>query len=172
MVPASSSHFPRASNRKHGDQMSSVSKATNLHGTAIVIGTSGLLFIGPSGSGKSSLALNCLQTAQQAGQYCALIADDQVFIEDAHGQVVARRPSTTAGLIEIRHTGIAHIGSIEAAVLHLAIMIVEPQRANRLPPDEETYALPIGLHLPLLRIAYNTTFPLKIIASMKPDMIH
>ncbi|MEB2845265.1 HPr kinase/phosphorylase [Rhizobiales bacterium RZME27] len=148
--------------------MSIVTKSTNLHGTAIVIGTSGFLFVAPSGVGKSSLALDCLQAAQQAGQYCALIADDQVFIDVANGQVIARRPSATAGLIEIRHTGIARTDSIEAAVLHLVIQVVERQKADRLPPDEETYALPTGHHLPLLRIARDTTSPLKIIDYMKP----
>lgn len=152
--------------------MSIVTKATNLHGTAIVIGTSGILFVGPSGAGKSSLARDCLHAAEQAGRYCALIADDQVFIEAANGQVIAKRPSATAGLIEIRHTGIARIDSIEAAVLHLAILVVERQNADRLPPDEETYALPEGLHLPLLRIARDTTSPLKIIDDMMPKLIH
>ncbi|MGI2036033.1 HPr kinase/phosphorylase [Rhizobium panacihumi] len=149
-----------------------MTKATNVHGTAIVIGTSGFLFVGPSGAGKSLLALTCIEAAQHAGQYFALIADDQVFIEEAHGQIIATRPSATSGLIEIRHSGIANIISIDASVLHLAILVVERQKEDRLPPDEETYALPNGLHLPLVRIAGDATFPLKIITSMKPDLIH
>lgn len=144
----------------------------NIHGTAIVIGTSGLLFIGPSGAGKSSLALNCLQAARHAGQFCALIADDQVFVENTSGLTIARRPSTIIDLIEIRYSGIAQIHSIQAAVLYLAIMAVEPQSACRLPPQEEIYALPTGLHLPLLRMARDTVFPLAIIAAMRPDLIH
>ncbi|WP_306837760.1 HPr kinase/phosphorylase [Neorhizobium huautlense] len=152
--------------------MSIVTKATNIHGTAIVIGTSGILFVGPSGAGKSSLARDCLQAAEQAGRYCALVADDQVFIETANGRIIAKRPPTTAGLIEIRHTGIARIDSIEAAVLHFVVLVVERENEGRLPPDEETYALPNGLYLPLLRIARDTTYPLKIIDDMKPNMIH
>lgn len=171
MARASSYRFPQDSNR-NGKQMSTVTKAINVHGTAIVVGTCGLVFIGPSGAGKSSLALNCLCAAQQAGQYCALIADDQFFVEEANGQVIAKRPVPTAGLIEIRHTGIAKITSIEAAVLHLAILVVDRKKADRLPAGQETYPLPNGLHLPLLHIAANTTSPLKIISSMKPDLIH
>ena len=36
------------------------------HGTAVQVGETGLLFIGPSGSGKSSLALQLMFSARLA----------------------------------------------------------------------------------------------------------
>jgi len=148
-----------------------MAKAINIHGTAIAIGTRGLLFVGPSGAGKSSLALNCLESARRDGQFAALIADDQVFLNNANGQVVATRPPSTAGLIEIRHSGIATIDSIEAAIIHLVILVVDRQNAERLPPDDEAYDLPIGLSLPLLRISHDTPSPLTAIIGLRPDLI-
>ena len=64
-------------------------KATNIHGTAIVIGKTGLLFLGPSGSGKSSLAFACLAAAKPLGLSAALVADDQVFITQRDGATIA-----------------------------------------------------------------------------------
>lgn len=43
----------------------------NVHGTAIVLGTTGLLITGPSGSGKSALALSCLSEVRHRGRFAA-----------------------------------------------------------------------------------------------------
>ncbi|MGE7370487.1 HPr kinase/phosphorylase [Neorhizobium sp. NPDC001467] len=136
---------------------------TNLHATAIVIGTGGVLFLGPSGAGKSSLAFSCMAAAGQAQVFTALIADDQVFVEDISGHVVAKRPSSIAGLIEIRHSGIARVDSIDAAVIHLAVLIVDRAHADRLPTAEAVWRLPIGLDLPLLHMAADAPAPFSIL---------
>ena len=47
---------------------------TNLHGSAVAFGARGLLILGGSGSGKSSLALRLVQHG------AALVADDRVEI--------------------------------------------------------------------------------------------
>lgn len=148
-----------------------MAKAINIHGTAIAIGTCGLLFVGPSGAGKSSLALTCLESARRDGQFAALIADDQVFLENANGEVVATRPPATSGLIEIRHSGIATIDSVEAAIIRLVILVVDRHNAERLPPDDEIYDLPIDLSLPLLRIVRDTPVPLATIIRLRPDLM-
>ena len=56
-----------------------MSRAVNVHGTAIVIGTTGLIFVGPSGSGKTAAALHCIGRAGAHGLFSALVADDQVL---------------------------------------------------------------------------------------------
>ena len=89
-------------------------EAVNIHGTAIAVGTAGLLFLGPSGIGKSSLAFACLASAKQLGLPSALIADDRVLVSRRDGTVIAECPPSIAGLIEIRGTGILTIGSIPA----------------------------------------------------------
>ena len=61
--------------------------APNVHGTAIVIGTTGLLFLGPSGTGKSAVALHCIGQARAQGVFAALVSDDQVLLGDAGGRL-------------------------------------------------------------------------------------
>lgn len=124
----------------------------NVHGTAIVIGTTGLFFTGPSGSGKSAIALHCLQQARARGLFAALVGDDQVLLSKAHGRIVARGPRTIAGLAELRGAGIVPVATIEAAVLSRAILPITPPITDRLPPEGEHIELAPGMRLPLTRL--------------------
>ncbi|MBP2551358.1 serine kinase of HPr protein (carbohydrate metabolism regulator) [Neorhizobium galegae] len=141
----------------------------NLHGTAVVLGTRGIVFCGPSGIGKSTLAFACLKEARRAGCFAALIADDQVFIEARDTAVIAQRPPSIAGLIEIRGSGIASIASIGKAVLHLAVRVEEEDKAQRLPPDDERLDLGTAGSLPLIRLLQGTRDPLAVIAALRPE---
>ncbi|MBT9372779.1 HPr kinase/phosphorylase [Rhizobium sp. CSW-27] len=142
---------------------------TNIHATAIAVGTRGLLFVGPSGCGKSMLALACLAAARRAGAFAALVADDQVFIRRAGNRLIAERPASIAGLIEIRGSGIAEVASIAKASLDLAIRPLAGNEAERLPPEDEMLALGEAMALPLLRLLRSTTEPLAAIAALRPD---
>lgn len=134
---------------------------TNLHATAIVVGETGIAFVGPSGSGKSSLAFAFLSEAQYAGQYSALIADDQIFVSKQDDTIIAERPAAIAGLIELRGSGIVKIESVEKAALHYAVMVLAPDGIReRLPPENEIFPLPCGGHLPLIRIPLQCHNPL------------
>ncbi len=99
-----------------------IGKAANIHATAIVVETTGLIFVGPSGSGKSSLAFSCLAEARALGLSAVLVADDQVFLSLDGADVVARCPPTIAGLMEVRGTGIISLPYQSQAVLHYAVM--------------------------------------------------
>ena len=127
-------------------------QAANVHATAVVLGTRGLLFVGPSGAGKTTLALSCLTAARHLGLFAALVADDQVLISVQNGRIVARRPASIAGLAEIRGAGIVQLETIPAAVLDFAILPVKPPFEPRMPPENETFLLPSGDFLPLLRL--------------------
>lgn len=126
----------------------------NLHATAITVDEIGILFIGPSGSGKSSLAFAFLTEARYAGQSSALIADDQIFVsQQQDGTIIAERPASIAGLLELRGSGIVRLDSIEKVTLHYAVMVLAPNDTHeRLPPENEMYALPCGGELPVIRI--------------------
>ncbi|KQV35863.1 MULTISPECIES: HPr kinase/phosphatase C-terminal domain-containing protein [unclassified Rhizobium] len=125
---------------------------TNVHATAVVIESRCLLFIGPSGSGKSSVALACLMAARDHGLFAALVADDQVFVSTVNGRIIARRPSSIAGLAELRGAGIVPVASLQSAVLDYAILPVSPPFKERVPPETERHVLPDGNALPLLRL--------------------
>lgn len=140
----------------------------NIHGTAIVIGTTGLLFTGSSGSGKSSTAHACLTAADAWGLFARLVADDQVFVEMHHGRIVASRPPAIAGLMEIRGTGLAVLPTLRRTVLHYEIAVGLSSEMERLPEPEERRDFFGGIGLPLIRLARETPDPLGVLARFIP----
>lgn len=141
----------------------------NIHGTAIVVGETGLLFLGPSGIGKSSLAFACLASAGQLGLSSALVADDRVLLSQQDGDVVAGCPPTIAGLIEIRGTGILRIASIASAKMRLAVLPGDPATAERLPPEDERVAVSKAISLPVIRLSTTSINPLAVIMAKYPN---
>ena len=84
--------------------------ATNIHATAIVLGTPGFLFVGPSGSGKIIAGASpAWRPRKHAGLFAALVADDQVLISSTRRRHHRRRPASIAGLVEIRGAGIVAV---------------------------------------------------------------
>ena len=140
----------------------------NVHATAIVVGTRGLLITGLSGSGKSALAFACLATARRQGAFAALVADDRVLVSRHGNQLIASCPPSIVGLMELRGSGIAEVESLPSAVLDLAIQVVSPADAERLPPENETFSLPPLGELPLRRLSSSALEPLAVIAALMP----
>ena len=121
-----------------------------VHGTAIVVGETGVLFVGPSGSGKSVTALRCLASARARGLHAALVADDRTILEIAHGRILARCPAPIAGRAEIRGTGLVDVTFRKSALLSLVIAPGELSGAGRLPPSGEVAEIG-GVLLPVTR---------------------
>ncbi len=93
---------------------------TVLHATALArrspsLGWRGVLLRGPSGVGKSDLALR----AAAAGW--RLVADDRSLVFRSGGHLFARAPATIAGLIEARGLGVLPARTLACARLVLAI---------------------------------------------------
>lgn len=145
-----------------------IAARTNVHATAIVIGTRGLLFIGPSGSGKSMLAFSCMAAARRQGSFAALVADDQVFVSQEGGRLLAHRPEAIAGLIELRGSGITQVESLGSAVLDLAVEVVSLPESERLPPENERFSIPGLGDLQKIRVWRGASEPLAVIAAMMP----
>lgn len=137
---------------------------SNVHGTAIVVGTTGFIFLGPSGAGKSALAFDCMAEARLTGDFAALISDDQVFVSRHGSHVLARRPEPIRDLIELRHAGIVRVESLPQALLHYAILPV--QDGERLPPERETATLAAEITLPALRVPTGARMPFAFIKAM------
>ncbi len=140
-------------------------EATNIHATAIVIGKTGLLFLGPSGSGKSILAFSCLAAARPLGLDAMLVADDRVLMAKRNGSIIAECPPSIAGLMEIRYTGIVRMPYVSKAEMHFAIRPIDPATAERLPPDDERIDVTDSIRLPLIRLSATSANPLAIIAA-------
>ena len=142
----------------------------NIPATAVVLGTRGILFTGPSGSGKSMLAFACIAAARRQGAFAALVADDQVFVSRHGEQLVASRPDPIAELIELRGSGIAKVESIAAAVLDLAVAVIPHPESERLPPENERFSIAGIGELPLIRIWQGTPDPLAVLAAFASDL--
>ena len=122
------------------------------HGTAIKVGDTGLIFVGPPGSGKSSLALQTLFSARIAGHSADLVSDDQIFLDVADGKVRASAPASIAGMIELRGSGIGRVKSIGDAVLHYAVRLVDVHAENRIPEENQYWRAEGDIKLPMLFI--------------------
>jgi serine kinase of HPr protein (carbohydrate metabolism regulator) len=78
--------------------------------TAVAIGGRALLIEGPTGSGKSSLALALIDRG------AALIGDDGIALAMRTGELWALPAPATTGLIELRNVGIVTLSTTEAQV--------------------------------------------------------
>ena len=129
--------------------------ATELvHATCIALDDRGVLIRGPSGSGKSDLALRCLTIGTNGlhARPMMLVADDQVAITRQDNRLIARAPAALRGKLEVRGQGIAVLPVAESAEIFLiADLVDESQSIERLPDPVFTADL-CGCRLPVLRL--------------------
>ena len=119
----------------------------------------GALIEGPSGSGKSDLALR----AMDAGW--SLVADDRTLLWACEGRLYGRAPDTLAGLVEVRGLGVLAARRRVYAEIRLAVRCVAAEAVERL-PDTETLAL-LGVDLSLVRLAaLEASAPAKLSRAM------
>ncbi len=128
-----------------------------LHASCVAIENVGCLLLGPSGSGKSDLALRLVMDHK-----ARLVADDQVALERRADRLVASVPSPLAGLIEVRGIGIVRLAHRARATLGLAIVLVPPDEIERMPEADEGVEY-LGVALPLLRLTpFEASAPHKV----------
>jgi len=142
---------------------------STIHASAVLVGARALLIQGPSGSGKSRLALALLQAAQSGElSFTRLVADDRVLIEAAHGRLLARPAATLAGLIEVRGLGIRRVPYESAAVIG-AVVELAAADARRLPEPSSGQIEIAGIKLPRLAVAAGTEPLPFVLAYLKTD---
>lgn len=123
-----------------------------LHATAVIHGESGVLILGPSGSGKSALALALMARASGAGAFGALIGDDRIFVRTAEGRLVASGAANMAGIIERRTAGLVTVRHEPAAIVRLAVELSERGRQWPRMPDDHDGMIVGGVRLPRLAL--------------------
>jgi HPr kinase/phosphorylase len=127
-----------------------------IHASIVLVGARAVLIRGPSGSGKSRLALALLQAAERGAlRFARLVADDRAHVEAVHGRLVVRPAAALAGLIEVRGLGIRQVPYEPLAAIGVVIDIGEAN-AERM-PDVAAGEIQIeGVMLPRLAVAPST----------------
>jgi len=127
-----------------------------MHASAVAIDGKAVLIFGPSGSGKSSLALELMALGAE------LVADDQTALKRRAGHVWASAPAAIAGRIEARGVGLLTARVARPAPVTLAVDLGKAE-TKRLPPrrvmallgcDVEVMNNPQGAPLPAIIVQY------------------
>jgi len=117
----------------------------------------GVLIEGPSGSGKSDLALRALD------QGFRLVADDRVLVWADGGRLYGRAPDTLSGLIEARGVDVLKVQPVAFCEIILLARLQSPERI----PDPATETI-LGLSAPLVEVApFETSAPAKLSRAME-----
>ena len=124
-----------------------------VHASAVLIGARAVLIRGPSGSGKSQLALGLIEAARGGAlAFARLVADDRVHLETANGRLLARPAAALAGLIEVRGIGLMRRAYEPCAVVGLVVDLAAAD-ALRLPQATQRKVEIDGINLPRLAVA-------------------
>ncbi|WBU59484.1 HPr kinase/phosphorylase [Paracoccus albus] len=145
--------------------VSEVVESETIHGSAVQQNGRGVLILGPSGSGKSSLCVRLIALG------ATLIADDRIRLCRRGNAIFAEPPDQLAGLIEARRIGIMRLpyqpGSIDLVV------DLGRNETERLPPNRNTHVKHVLLPLvlgPLSDHLSNTIFLLLQGGHLVPDV--
>ena len=125
-----------------------------VHASTVAIGGRAVLITGPSGSGKSDLALRLLDRG------FVLVSDDQTIVRLDGDRLLASAPASIAGKLEVRGIGIVEVETEQDVPVALAVELRGD--FERMPQDSREYPL-LGLSLPLFSIdAMTASAPSKV----------
>ena len=110
--------------------------------------------LGPSGSGKSDLALRLIDRGG------ILVSDDYTLVKRVDGRLVATAPATIAGQMEVRGIGIVDLPSVGEAPVALLVDLFD--RVERMPLDP-LLRIVAGMQVPVIKIApFEASAPIKV----------
>lgn len=133
---------PSLSRRK--PRTAGAAERIRLHASCVAVDGRGVLISGPSGSGKSDLALRLIDGG------AALVADDQLWVERVAEALIARPVPAVAGLLEVRGHGIVRLPHQASCPVHLSVALEVAGPIPRLP--EPPARLLLGIELACLRV--------------------
>jgi len=119
----------------------------NLHATSVARDGRAVLLLGPSGSGKSDLALRLIQNG------FVLVSDDRTIVRREGDRLIASAPPTIRGKMEVRGLGIVEVEAIDDLPVALAVELVGDMQRM---PDESRTRTFVSIELPLVSIDATT----------------
>lgn len=114
-----------------------------IHATTVASDGRAVLICGPSGSGKSDLALRLIDRGWQ------LVSDDQTIVHRAGDGLRASAPATIAGKLEVRGIGIVEMQHVDDVPVHLAVELTS--EIQRLPDDARERRI-LGVAVPMISV--------------------
>ena len=127
----------------------------NIQATAVAVNGKGVLLRGPSGSGKSDLALRLIDRG------AILIADDTVAADPQSGNVSLAPPAAIAGMLEVRGAGLAKFDHAADVPLALVVDLVPGGKVERMPEPRETSIC--GCKVPVIKLdGLQPSAPIKV----------
>jgi serine kinase of HPr protein (carbohydrate metabolism regulator) len=125
-----------------------------LHASCVAIDGRAVLIEGPSGSGKSDLALRLIDRG------AVLVSDDYTIVRRTSGKLLAGSPPNITGLIEVRGVGLVSMPFKSDVPVALIISLAE--QVERLPNDPGTRML-AGVAIPVADLtALEASAPIKV----------
>jgi serine kinase of HPr protein (carbohydrate metabolism regulator) len=145
-----------------------VRESVTVHASSVLVGRSAVLIRGPSGSGKSRLALALLDAGHTGLLPLArLVADDRVHLIPAHGRLLAAAPDSIRGQIEVRALGIRDVECEPLALVGLVVDLAAAD-AGRLPEEKARKTEILGVILSRLPIGPGEASLPPVLAALFP----
>ena len=125
-----------------------------IHASTVASDGRAVLISGPSGSGKSDLALRLLDRG------FTLVSDDQTIVRRDGDRLLASAPPTIKGKLEIRGIGIVEMDIVTD--VPVALFVELTSEIMRLPDDRRERPV-LGVNLPLVSVdAMTASAPSKV----------
>ena len=129
-----------------------------LHASTVSLDGRAVMITGPSGSGKSDLALRMLDRG------FILVSDDQTIVRRTGSRLIAAAPPTIRGKLEIRGVGIVDMAHVEDVPVALVVELTSDIR--RLPDDSRERPI-LGVGVPLISVdAMTASAPSKVAVAL------
>ena len=129
-----------------------------IHASTVAKDGRAVLISGPSGSGKSDLALRLLDRG------FSLVSDDQTHVRREGDRLIASPPPNIAGKLEIRGIGVVEMDHLTD--VPVALLVELTSDIQRMPDDSRERPI-LGVTLPLIGIdAMAASAPSKVAVAL------
>jgi len=131
----------------------------NLHSSTVALDDRAVLISGPSGSGKSDLALRMLDRG------FTLVSDDRTILRRLGGKLIASAPDSIKGKLEVRGVGIVEMKTV--ANVPVALVVELTSEIPRMPDDDQERLI-LGAGIPLINVdALTASAPSKVALALE-----